>query len=109
MFWKNIEIAVGNGSTVVLDAIQIAAYMGFKEIYLIGTDCNYRLKSDKMYSVDHGIRSSVQYSAGKRMINDYKAIKRYTDAWGIKVFNATRGGMLNVFPRVNLDEIIAKK
>ena len=106
VFWKNIEIAVGNGNTVVLNAIQIAAYMGFKEIYLLGTDCNYRLKSEKLYFVDHGIRSSVQYSAGIRMIEDYKAIKRFTDAWGIKVFNATRGGMLEVFERVDLSRVL---
>lgn len=106
VFWKNIEIAVGNGNTVVLNAIQIAAYMGFDEIYLLGTDCNYKQKDKKIYFVDHGIRNAVQHSAGSRMIDDYKAIKKFADKWGIKIFNATRGGMLEVFPRVNLDDVL---
>ena len=35
----------------------------------------------------------------------YEEAKRYGDEHGIQIFNATRGGMLEVFPRVNLDSI----
>lgn len=107
VFRKNIELGCGSGNTVVIHAIQIAAYMGFSEIYLLGVDCNYSGK--KMYFIDHGIRGREQFYAGRRMIADFESIKRYENEWGIKIFNASDGGMLEVFPRVNLEDIIKGK
>ncbi len=34
------------------------------------------------------------------------AAKNYADSHGIKILNATRGGKLEVFERVNFDEIV---
>ncbi len=33
--------------------------------------------------------------------------KKYADKNGVKIFNATRGGMLEVFERVDLDDMFA--
>ena len=35
----------------------------------------------------------------------YKAAKEYVDSHGIEIYNATRGGKLEVFPRVNFDDL----
>ena len=35
----------------------------------------------------------------------YKKAKEYADKHGIKIYNATRGGALEVFPRVNFDDL----
>ena len=35
----------------------------------------------------------------------FLAAKRYADAHGIKIYNATRGGKLEVFPRVEFDSL----
>ena len=40
------------------------------------------------------------------MITAYKVAKKYTERTDVKIYNATRGGMLEVFERVNLDEVI---
>ena len=40
-FSSNVAKIVYSGQTVTYSMIQFAAYMGFKEIYLIGVDCNY--------------------------------------------------------------------
>lgn len=91
-----------DGNTVVFNTLQVAVYLGFNEIYLLGTDCNY--SSDKKYAVDHGI--TVKDDAGLLMIDDYKVVKRYADENNIKIYNATRGGMLEVFERINLDDVL---
>lgn len=101
-FSSDIGTVCYDGSTVVFNTLQIAVYMGFKEIYLLGTDCNYSL--DKKYVVNHGIK--VKEDAGQSMIDDYKVVKRYADKNNIKIYNATRGGMLEVFERVDLDDIL---
>lgn len=106
VFTKNIEAGIGDGNTVVLQAIQIAAYMGFKDIYLLGVDCNYDTKEGPLYFVDHGIRGLEQRGAGVRMIADFTVIKKFAEQWGVNIYNATNGGMLEVFPRVDLQKIL---
>lgn len=97
-------------NSVIFLAIQLAIYMGFQKIYLLGVDCNYR--STKMYSVDHGIRHSGEYmkDAGEEMIENFKFVRTYLKEKHIDVsiYNATNGGMLEVFPRVKLKEVISK-
>ena len=50
-FSRDIASVVYSGQTVTYSMIQFAAYMGFKEIYLIGVDCNYS-KDNSTISAD---------------------------------------------------------
>ena len=90
-------------------AIQVAMYMGFKEIYLIGADCNYtttKIHFIEMPDDKQKISEGWLPKATDLSIDGYKAIKKYADKHDIKIYNATRGGMLEVFPRVNLEDVI---
>lgn len=40
-------------------------------------------------------------------INAYQKIKKYADKKGIKIYNATRGGYLEIFERVNFDTLFS--
>ena len=105
-FSDDITDVVYDGSTIAYSLLQIAVYMGFKEIYLIGTDCNYKTNG-KNHFVEHGFVTATNPDiVGWRMIQAYKVAKKYADSHGVKIFNATRGGMLEVFPRVNLDNAL---
>lgn len=97
-----------DGYTVVYGMIQMAIYMGFKEIYLIGTDCNYAVgKQNHFVESGHVIPKQDLESAYARLMCGYEEVVRYLKKHkDIKVFNATRGGMLELFPRVNLDEVV---
>ena len=103
-FSEDITRIVNTCGTVTVGCIQIAVYMGFKEIYLLGTDCNYTLGStgnhfggdDKPDMIDHSISS---------MLKGYQMCRDYADTHGIKIYNATRGGMLEVFERVDFDSL----
>ncbi|PEL07021.1 6-hydroxymethylpterin diphosphokinase MptE-like protein [Bacillus sp. AFS017336] len=98
---------VYDGYSIAYSLLQIAVYMGFKEIYLLGADCNY--SSDLNHHFKNYDCFDPSYSvAGIKMIHAYKVAKNYADLHNIKIFNATRGGMLEVFERVNLDEVLAK-
>lgn len=97
---------VNDGGTVTYSAMQLAVYMGFKEIYLIGCDCDY--SGDKQHMVDYGPRKTESNSV-KYMISSYKVAKDYADAHGIKICNATRGGKLEVFERVDFDSLFENK
>ena len=86
--------------------IQLAVYMGFKEIYLIGADCSFMGK--KIHFVEHGVNDPTIASAQEKNIAGYLVAKRYADQHGIRIYNATRGGELEVFERVTLEKILAK-
>ena len=108
-FSKDCYKRVYNGGTITYSLIQIAVYMGFKEIYLIGVDNHYSDDLNKQHFVEHGHFDPNYKTAGERNNIAYKAAKKFADSHNIKIFNATRGGMLEVFPRIDLDVVLEIK
>lgn len=117
--------------TVTYEMLQLAVYMGFKEIYLLGIDCNYAVERHEDGSVTRNdIRDHIQEieEEGERFfwqaVNDrygekcladidaqlaaYQKAKEYADMHDVKIYNATRGGKLEVFPRVDFDTLFEK-
>lgn len=102
---------VDSGPTVVFYVIQLALYMGFKEIYLLGTDCNYASSAST-----HSKIAEYSLSGGERkqegddnLISAYQDIKDFLDEHGgCNIYNASRGGRLEVFERVNFDSLFGK-
>ncbi len=103
--------------SVLYFMIQLAVYLGFDEIYLLGCDCNYsytkmedgtiQKTGDKDYFMP-----GYEDRKGHQPINqfnivmpDYDEARRFADKNNIKIFNATRGGKLESFIRVNFDEV----
>ena len=108
-----------SGATVTYTAIQMAVYMGFKEIYLLGVDHQYSKYRDETgalktnegvvdhfdgeKSKDYCVQSVVTTTAA------YKAAKEYCDKNNITIKNLTRGGALEVFERANFDEVVSDR
>ncbi|BCC32333.1 TPA: 6-hydroxymethylpterin diphosphokinase MptE-like protein [Bacillus cereus] len=91
-----------DGFTITYSLMQLAVYMGFKEIYLLGVDCNYTEKG-KNYLKDY--ITQTDFNAGYLMAQSYKVAQEYAEKNGVKIYNASRGGKLEVFERVNFDEL----
>ncbi len=120
-FSFDISKYVNQGFSVVYGAIQIAAYMGFSEIYLLGVDHNYALSQD---AKGHQVRTSNSkhnYSQGMKEYSNLKNLPRVQESTlafetaekvsrkkGFRIFNVTRGGKLECFERCDLDEVINK-
>lgn len=114
-------------ATVTSFLFELAIYMGIKEIYFIGVDNNYKTDK-KSKDSQHFVKGYVTGKEKKRMddailnehkifgfesikeyFNDsYKQMKLFADKNGIKVFNATRGGKLEVFKRIVLEDVNLK-
>ena len=96
-------------NTIVYSAIQLAVYMGFSEIYLTGCDCNYTSpKKHFNHDTNEKIESKIKLDEiGNLMLASYRAAKKYTDTHPVKIYNATRGGKLEIFPRANLDDVVS--
>ena len=99
-FSKDISKGVYDGLSITYAMIQIAAYMGYKEIYLIGVDHNSPMKNGV-------VDASQSYEDGIKPIEvSFREAKRFCEKNGISIYNATRGGKLEVFNRISLDEVI---
>lgn len=106
------------GYTVTYAMLQLAVYMGFKTIYLLGMDHQYSREIINGEVVETDVKNYSDLLQEDQVIafnlNDqttlaYHAAKKYADAHGIKIYNATRGGKLELFERVDFDSIFCQK
>ena len=110
-FSEDVSRIIYTGGTVVYSCIQIAAYMGIKTIYLLGIDFVEMVDGiDKIYNVSH-FYDKDRYVPENRFwpyqqLRLYESAKKYANKHGIRIYNVTRGGYLEVFPRLNIDEIL---
>lgn len=119
LFSDDATNGVYTSYTVAYMCLQMAVYMGFKEIYLLGVDCHYgtmidengqmvrRGKVQDHFSENDQVDDQTGIPDILRSIWAYKAARQYADSHGIKIYNATRGGKLEVFERVDFDSLFA--
>ncbi len=104
------KVYMGGNITNII--IQICFYMGFKEIYLLGCDCNYQGASTHSNMTGYKDADKLYASADdvyRSMIDDHKCALREAKKRGVKIYNATRGGKLEEYERVDLDEVLGLK
>ena len=99
-----------SGKTVIYSCIEIAAYMGFSEIVLLGVDCNYengKTHSEIMrYDIDEKGLQMVVNSSGQLMRIQLNSLAKSISNKDFKVYNASRGGKLECFERRSLEDIL---
>ena len=116
-FSDDISKQVYLAATVTYVNLQIAMYMGYKEIYLLGMDHTYAyVRDDKGGVVRNEIVKqshffndddpSKNYGDMDGMTNAYIIAKQYAEQHGVCIFNATRGGSLEIFQRVDFDKLV---
>lgn len=108
-FSEDITKCTYEGWTVLYSCFQIAVYMGFRKIYLLGVDHNYTEQA-KHFHKDYykALKNPLLYYKEKAELA-FQSAKKYADAHDIKIYNATRGGKLEVFERVDFDSLFAEK
>ena len=133
-FSEHADKFVCDLGTVTIFNIQIAYYLGFKTMYLYGIDNTYikYLNNDGKFIVRKDMGTShaagikknwedetsnkVARNAfeacwyggyGDKRKNDkgYEACRDFAASHDFKILNATRGGVLEIFPRINFDDI----
>lgn len=93
------------GGTVTYLCMQFAVYMGIKEIYLLGVDFSGYGAQGSTYEHFYEEKKLKSICFAKQNLLAYQAAKKYADEHGIRIYNATRGGKLEVFERVNFDDL----
>ncbi len=118
----DISRPVPTVSSVSIMCLMIAMYMGFKTIYLLGTEHDSFVRGEYKYfyeptvlrgkdmfvSSDGKLTNPIfdELQANLALWAQYRALKHIAENHGISVYNATQGGILDEFERVTLSKIL---
>lgn len=118
-FSSNAAEYIQAASTVTYTMIQLAVYIGYSEIYLIGMDHTYaNVTNDKGEIIQkNNVKSHAFEDENPNevvaniayMELAYQAAKDYCDRHNVKIRNATIGGALEIYERTNFWSIVGKE
>lgn len=95
--------------TVTNLAINLADYMGVEEVYLLGVDCSFASgalhcgEAEENQEKKNIEKLLEQENAQRR---GYHELHKRIKPNGIRIYNATRGGLLEEFERVDMDKLM---
>lgn len=111
----------GHNKTVVNAGLQVAAWLGFTEIYLIGVDMTFGDQKVKKINKrdweagedDPNHFDPRYFKKGRKyhnptvheMIEQFEIGKRFFDGLRVNIFNAGVNGKLEVFPRTDFNSL----
>ena len=130
-FRTDIMDGIPSKGSILVTAIQIAFFLGFRDIYLIGVDANYSIPDTVIQSGPDKFRTGTKlylestknddpnhfdpsyFGKGSKwhnpnvdeMIRQYKNMRKGVEFHGGRIRNATHGGKLEIFERVDFDSL----
>ena len=113
-FSDDLTKGLYDGATVTYLMIQLAAYMGAKEIFLLGVDHGWKegAKLSETHFIKDYLTEDDKVTKYNRQIyrkdsigKAYEGAELYSRKHDFRIYNATRGGYLEVFERVDFDSL----
>jgi hypothetical protein len=118
-FSDDLSNGMFGGYTVTFQNLQLAVHLGLNPIYIIGCDHFYsgeagieqgkptthKSKSNHFLPNYRAVGEIVNPAPIEKMNAAYAVAATYAKQNGIQIFNATRGGHLDAFPRTDFDAI----
>jgi hypothetical protein len=118
----DISTTVPGVQSVPIMASMIALYMGFKEIYLLGTEHSDLRTREYRYAFEPTVLKGKDFSVGvdgktltrryddfhsfARLWRQYRAVREIAEAHDVRLANATAGGDLDELPRIRLEDLV---
>lgn len=102
------------GTTIYL-IVQLAVYMGFTEINLLGVDCDYSGIQQHFYELDEtdeffSKKGVFLQNNTKSLLRGFHAILYHMrKSKSFSVYNVGRGGKLELFPRMSLERSLLEE
>lgn len=117
-FYRDISLPICIGYTVTYVAMQIAYYMGFKRIFLIGVDHNWAIANEPN-SINKLENNDINhfhpdYFKGQNWHSpdkdgneaSYALAKHFFHSDGRDIFDATINGKLNIFHKISFEDAL---
>lgn len=119
-FSSNLYEAISEGCTVTYVALQLAFFMGFREVFLIGVDHSFKSKGTPhekqlMSGPDENHFHPNYFSGMEWQLPDLEGSEvayhlanyNFRRSGGV-IYDATLDGKLEVFPKLSFDEALAR-
>lgn len=120
LFQEDITRVTSEGGTVTYVALQLAFYMGFQEVFLIGVDHNF--VCDGKPNEEQHMEGKDQNHFDERYFQDmdwhlpdlvssemaYCLARYHYMKDGRKIYDATVDGKLDVFPKITYEDALAR-
>ena len=118
-FARNCAISINQGCTVTYVAMQLAFYLGFRKVALVGCDHSFHSTGDTNKTVsaeendsDHfdkqyfsnGVKWQLPDLIGSEV--HYQLARSVFESYGRKIINCTDGGKLEIFKRHTLIDFL---
>lgn len=119
LFYKDITKGMNQGNTVTYVAMQIAYFMGFKNIYLIGVDHNFNQQgkpneTQKMSGNDPNHFDPNYFKGQVWQLADldgsemhYLIAKYFFEKDNRNIFDATHHGKLDIFQKLSFEKALS--
>ncbi|QJB44217.1 6-hydroxymethylpterin diphosphokinase MptE-like protein [Dolichospermum flos-aquae] len=117
-FSADLSLGAFGGCTVTMENLQLAVHLGLDPIYIIGCDHYYKgekgsrdIPINASQEKNHFIKNYrepgevTNPAMTEIMTKAYYEAYKFSIANSINIFNATRGGFLEIFPRVDFDSL----
>lgn len=113
-FSTNAEQRLDKSGTTMNVALQLAYYMDYDEVYLIGIDSNWKTATDTLKSDEGDINHfHPDYHAhigdgGKefwRMNTTHKTARKFFEKKGTKIMNASVVSSIDIYPKIQFEKL----
>ncbi len=107
---QDIRLGVFCSRTILFRALQIAAFLGYRTIHVLGMDLNYKGPNARAYDEGTNMRpTKIERDFGPFVLPAFQVLTQVmTDNDDLKVFNLSSKSRLpaEVMPRITLDEAL---
>ena len=99
---------LGNDSTVILFAAQIAHYLGFAEVYILGVDLDYAQATTYFYAAGQSETNQSARPEDEIYAREFGTLRQAFEADGRILRNVGRGGAVMGLERADYDAVRAQ-
>ena len=119
-FKPDITRMICEGATVTYVAMQIAYYMGFQNVFLIGVDHHFKvegkpyekqfIQGEDINHFDPNYFGNQEWKLPNLKVSElaYDLAKYFYQKNGRKIYDATVNGRLNIFPKMSFKEALER-
>jgi hypothetical protein len=119
-FKPDITRMICEGATVTYVAMQIAYYMGFQNVFLIGIDHNFKadgrpyekqfVQGEDTNHFDPNYFGNQEWQLPNLEASElaYDLAKCFYNKDGRRIYDATVNGKLNIFPKINFEDALKR-
>lgn len=121
----DLSVPIPRVESAPVMALMVAMYMRFSDIALLGVDHDHFKSGEYVYAFNLGVQANKDAAVGvdgqvvisrhddfqslARLWRQYRALRYIAAANDVEITNATQGGELDEFFRVNFDTVVRKK